>query len=98
MPDAKNPVSDSTARLLYVVDLTGIFVFALEGALAGMAGSLDLLGGMGLAFTTALAGGVVRGVLVGGAPPLAVRDWRRPTVAVVAARPALSPPGPAVTG
>ena len=53
MPDAKGPVSDSTARLLFVVDLVGIFVFALEGALAGMAGALDLLGVMVLAFWSA---------------------------------------------
>jgi uncharacterized membrane protein YeiH len=85
MPDAKDPVSDSTAHLLYVVDLAGIFVFALEGALAGMAGSLDLLGVMVLAFTTALAGGVMRDVLIGAAPPMAIRDWRYPTVAFVAA-------------
>src|SRR5215470_6567867 len=85
MPDAKAPISDSTARLLYAIDLVGIFVFALEGALAGMAGSLDLVGVLVLAFTTALAGGVLRDLLIGAVPPMAIRDWRYPTVAFVAA-------------
>ncbi len=76
---------DPTGRLLFVVDLAGVFVFALEGALAGMAAGLDLLGIMVLSFTTSLAGGVIRDLLIGAVPPMAVRDWRYSVVAFGAA-------------
>ena len=40
---------------------------------------------MVLAFSTALAGGIIRDVLIGAAPPGALRDWRYATTAFVAA-------------
>jgi uncharacterized membrane protein YeiH len=38
--------------------------------------NLDLLGLMVLAFSTALAGGIIRDLLIGAVPPRALRDWR----------------------
>jgi uncharacterized membrane protein YeiH len=67
--------------LLTAVDLAGTFVFAVEGAMTAIAGGLDLLGVMVLAFATALAGGMTRDVLLGAAPPQALRDWRYSAVA-----------------
>jgi uncharacterized membrane protein YeiH len=73
-----------SAKLLLVVDLVGTFVFAVEGATAAIEGELDLLGLMVLAFATALAGGIIRDLLIGAIPPGAIRDWRYAAVAFVA--------------
>jgi uncharacterized membrane protein YeiH len=73
------------ARLLFPIDLAGTFVFAVEGAMAAIAGGLDLLGVMVLAFATALGGGIVRDLLIGAAPPASIRDWRYPTTAFLGA-------------
>jgi uncharacterized membrane protein YeiH len=67
--------------MLLAIDLLGTFVFAIEGAIAGIQGNLDLLGIMVLAFATALGGGIIRDVLIGAIPPNSIRDWRYPAVA-----------------
>jgi uncharacterized membrane protein YeiH len=67
--------------LLLVVDLAGVLVFAVEGALAGIGAELDLLGLMVVAFATALGGGMIRDLLIGAVPPNSVRDWRYPATA-----------------
>ena len=63
-------------KLFSAVDLAGTFLFAIEGSTAAIVGHLDLLGIMVLSFATALAGGVIRDVLIGAVPPEAFRDWR----------------------
>lgn len=68
-------------KLLYSVDLGGTLLFGIEGATAAIAGDLDLLGLLVLAFATALGGGIIRDVLIGAVPPSALRDWRYPTTA-----------------
>lgn len=72
-------------QLLLVADLAGVFVFALEGALKAEGGGFDLLGVAVLAFATALAGGIVRDVLLGALPPNAIADQRYPLTAFVGA-------------
>ncbi|HZM11233.1 MAG TPA: trimeric intracellular cation channel family protein [Candidatus Limnocylindrales bacterium] len=72
-------------RLLSAVDLAGTFLLAVEGATAAITGHLDLLGIMVLSFATALAGGVIRDLLIGAVPPEAFRDWRYSVVAFAAA-------------
>jgi uncharacterized membrane protein YeiH len=72
-------------RLLSVADIAGTFLFAIEGATAAVTGDLDLLGLMVLAFSTALAGGITRDLLIGAVPPQSLRDWRYPTVAFAGA-------------
>jgi len=74
-----------SAALLLVVDLAGTFVFAVEGATSAIEGNLDLLGLMVLGFATALAGGIIRDLLIGATPPGAIRDWRYAGVAFLAA-------------
>ena len=49
--------------------------------MAAIAGHLDLLGLMVLAFATALGGGIIRDLLIGVVPPGSIRDWRYPTAA-----------------
>lgn len=68
-------------KLLFFVDLTGTAVFALEGAAAGIQNNLDLFGVLVLSFVTALAGGVIRDILIGDIPPASLRHARYATVA-----------------
>ena len=70
---------------ILTLDITGTFVFAIEGALAAIQANLDLLGIMVLAFCTALGGGIIRDVLIGATPPAALRDWRYPALAFTGA-------------
>jgi uncharacterized membrane protein YeiH len=71
-----------TGHLLFVLDLTGTFVFAIEGALAAMRGDLDFFGLMVLAFITALGGGIIRDLLIGAVPPASLQDWRYGAIAL----------------
>jgi uncharacterized membrane protein YeiH len=63
-------------KLPLVLDLTGTFVFALSGALAGVKRELDLFGVLVLSFAAANSGGIARDLLIGVVPPGAVDDWR----------------------
>ena len=81
MTDADVGLKRRLARLLFTVDLLGTFLFAIEGAMAAIAGKLDLLGLMVLAFATALGGGIIRDLLIGASPPGSIRDWRYAMVA-----------------
>jgi uncharacterized membrane protein YeiH len=68
--------------LLLVLDLTGTFVFALNGALTAVhANRLDIVGVLTLGVITALGGGIIRDVLIGSIPPATFRDWRYLTLA-----------------
>jgi uncharacterized membrane protein YeiH len=49
---------------LYALDLVGIAVFAISGALAAGRKALDLIGVMALALATAVGGGTIRDVLL----------------------------------
>ncbi|WP_435741432.1 trimeric intracellular cation channel family protein [Nocardioides sp. SYSU DS0663] len=61
---------------LVVLDLVGIFVFAVSGGLVAVRKDLDLFGVLVLAGTTGLGGGFLRDVLIGATPPAALADWR----------------------
>lgn len=61
---------------LVVLDLMGIFVFAISGALVAVRKELDVFGVIVLAMCTGLGGGFLRDVLIGAAPPAALADWR----------------------
>jgi uncharacterized membrane protein YeiH len=54
--------------MLYVLDMLGVAVFAISGALAAGRKHLDLLGVLVIAVVTALGGGTVRDVLLDRAP------------------------------
>ena len=90
-------------KLLFAVDMAGTLLFAIEGATAATAGNLDLLGVMVLAFATALAGGIIRDLLIGATPPASLRDWRYAAMAFTGGaivfflhRYVLAIPGPAL--
>jgi uncharacterized membrane protein YeiH len=65
-----------SATLLLLFDLVGVFVFALAGASAGVAKKLDLFGVVVVGVASAIGGGVLRDLLLGTAPPFALKDWR----------------------
>ena len=70
-------MSHAGSTLQLVLDLSGTFVFGLNGALTAMeAEDLDIVGVVVLAVVTALGGGIIRDVLIGSLPPAAFRDWR----------------------
>lgn len=66
-----------------VLDLAGIFVFALSGALQGVRKRLDVVGMAVLAFFTAVGGGIVRDLFIG-VQPAALRDTGYLLVPIVA--------------
>jgi len=69
-------MKDRSLTLLTVLDLSGTLLFGVEGAMTAIGGNLDLLGLMVLGFATALAGGIIRDLLIGAVPPDSLRDWR----------------------
>ncbi len=67
-----------------VLDLAGIFVFAISGALVAVRKGLDVFGVLVLAGTTGLGGGFLRDVLIDATPPAALQDWRYMLVPLLA--------------
>lgn len=61
---------DTTSTTFLVLDLTGIFAFALNRGSDGIrVVRLDIVGVVRLGMFTALGGGVVRDILLGALPP-----------------------------
>ncbi len=60
---------------LVVLDLVGVFVFALSGGLAAVRARLDVFGVLFVATVTAIGGGLLRDTLIGRTPPSALKDW-----------------------
>ncbi len=73
-----------TSSLQTVLDVCGVFVFALSGALVAARHGLDLFGILVLAWVAGLGGGIIRDLFLGVTPPVAVSDWRLLAAAVVA--------------
>jgi uncharacterized membrane protein YeiH len=71
-------------NLQLVLDLLGVFAFALSGGLVAVKKRLDLFGVLVLASAAALGGGIMRDVLIGRIPPTGISDWRLLTGAIVA--------------
>jgi uncharacterized membrane protein YeiH len=69
------PAHIEVARLLLALDLAGTAVFALSGAWVGVRHRLDVFGVCVLAFVAGNAGGMLRDVLIGAVPPVALRGW-----------------------
>jgi uncharacterized membrane protein YeiH len=69
-------------RAFDVVDIVATATFGIEGAAAAAHAGLDLLGVLVIGFIVALAGGVLRDVLLGDLPPAAFRSPSRIIVAV----------------
>ncbi|HVE69217.1 MAG TPA: TRIC cation channel family protein [Solirubrobacteraceae bacterium] len=79
-------MTSTGAPLLLALDLTGVFAFALNGALIALrVARLDIVGVLTLGMITALGGGIVRDVLIGATPPATFADGRYLGVAAAGA-------------
>jgi uncharacterized membrane protein YeiH len=68
-----------------LLDLAGIFVFAVSGGLTAVRQRLDMVGMVVLAEITALGGGILRDLIIGAVPPTAFTSLGYVLVPVVAA-------------
>jgi len=71
--------------LLYVLDLAGVAVFAVSGALAAGRKRMDLLGVIVIAFVTAIGGGTIRDLLLARHPIFWLQDTTYLAVIIVTA-------------
>lgn len=55
-------------NFLYILDITGTFVFAVSGTITASERKMDPFGAAVIAFITAVGGGTVRDVLIGSVP------------------------------
>jgi len=78
-------VLTDTATTQAVLDVIGVFVFALSGAVVAVRRGLDLFGILVLAWVAGLGGGIIRDLFLGITPPVAVSDWQLLAAAVAAA-------------
>jgi len=74
----------TVSGIVPVLDLTGTFVFALSGAMAGVRHRFDLFGVLVLAYAAGVVGGITRDLLIGAVPPPGIADWRYIIVPVAA--------------
>lgn len=74
-----------TESLFRVIELTGVFAFAISGALLGVRKAFDIVGLTVLALATALGGGILRDLVIGDTPPVAFTDLAYLVVPLVAA-------------
>ncbi|HEY9440605.1 MAG TPA: trimeric intracellular cation channel family protein [Streptomyces sp.] len=63
-----------TPSVQHALDIVGIFVFAISGALLAVRKNFDVFGIAVLAEVTALGGGIFRDVIIGAIPPAAFTD------------------------
>ncbi len=59
-------------------------MFALSGAVVGARQRMDIFGILVLALVTAVAGGVLRDILIGALPPASVTNWHALAISVAA--------------
>lgn len=83
MPRAARP--RLSARAYDAIDLAATALFGIEGAAAAARAGLDLLGILVVGFIVALAGGIIRDVLLGDLPPAAFRSPSRIIAALAGA-------------
>ncbi len=58
----------------HVLDLFGTFIFAITGGMKAIEHKLDIVGVIVLSGTAGLAGGIIRDVILGFTPPIAIID------------------------
>ena len=75
----------TASTLSLVLDLCGVFVFALSGALAAVLRKLDIVGVVVVATVAAIGGGLLRDVVLPDVPPPVLADWRYVAVSTAAA-------------
>ncbi|MFC8829297.1 trimeric intracellular cation channel family protein [Streptomyces sp. NPDC057137] len=73
-----------TPSVQHSLDLAGIFVFAISGALLAVRKNFDVFGMAVLAEVTGLGGGLLRDLIIGAVPPAAFTDLGYFTMPLVA--------------
>ena len=76
---------DTDIPLEPILELVGVFVGAMSGALAAVRKQFDVFGIMVLAWAAGLGGGILRDVLIGAVPPVGISNWRFIATAVAGA-------------
>jgi uncharacterized membrane protein YeiH len=79
------PNKPQQSALAYGLDLAGVGLFAVSGALAGIHRGLDLFGIVVVAAVTGMGGGTLRDVVLGRHPILWIRDPKYLYVVLIAA-------------
>lgn len=82
---AVNAKSTMIGTIVRTADIGATFVFAAEGALAGVAAHLDPVGVLVAAFLTGLGGGILRDLLIADGRPAAISTWYYSLVVLAAA-------------
>ncbi|MET0297394.1 MAG: TRIC cation channel family protein [Microbacterium sp.] len=85
MVDTDAPRPRLARRAFDAIDIAATALFGIEGAAAAAHAGLDLLGVVAVGFIVALAGGILRDVLLGDLPPAAFRSPSRIVAALAAA-------------
>ena len=70
--------------LMDVLDWVGTLAFALSGGLLGVKKRFDLFGVLFLSFVVSVVGGLIRDVLIGAVPPVAITDVHYFVIAMIA--------------
>ncbi len=70
-------------NIVTVLDWLGTLVFAVSGGLLGVRRRFDLFGVLFLSFVVAVAGGVMRDLLIGAVPPAAITEIHYFLIAMV---------------
>jgi len=71
-------------NLVQIITYTGIFVFAITGALKARTHQMDIFGAAVLAFATAYGGGTIRDILIGASPVGWINDYYALTLVISA--------------
>jgi len=66
-----------------IMDWLGTFAFALSGGLLGVQKRFDLFGVLFLSFVVAVVGGLIRDVLIGAIPPVAITEIHYFCIAII---------------
>ncbi len=69
-----------TATVFAALNIFGLFVFAISGALTALRNDLDILSVIMIAFVTGVGGGTIRDVLLGAFPVWWIRDMDAVTI------------------
>lgn len=64
--------------IIYWLDLFGVLVFAVSGALSAMGKQYDIMGVFFIGFITAVGGGIIRDVMLGATPVASITDVNYP--------------------
>jgi uncharacterized membrane protein YeiH len=73
-----------TTTFVALLDFVGTFAFAISGALVAIRHRLDLFGVLVLSYAASASGGLMRDVILGATPPVAIVDWRYIGVSLIA--------------